>query len=238
MAVEHHILVIEDDPAIGQLLATQLAGPGTAVEVQIDGAAGLRRAAMARWDLYIVDRMLPDIDGVTVCRNLRARDVATPVIFLTARDTEADRIEGLDAGADDYIGKPFGMAEMRARVRAQLRRSSARGTDANRDEDNAPLELGDIRVDPRVRMAWREAKPVGLTERECRLLHHLMRHRDRAWTRELLLNRIWGPGYDGYAHTVNSHINRLRAKIEPDPAHPRFILTTWGTGYRFCASSD
>jgi DNA-binding response OmpR family regulator len=127
---------------------------------------------------------------------------------------------------------------MRARVRAQLRRGAAPGADSSRDVDNEPLECGDIRVDPRVRMAWRAAQPVALTEREFCLLHHLMRHRDRAWTREQLLNRIWGPGYDGYAHTVNSHINRLRAKIEPDPAHPRFILTTWGTGYRFCANID
>lgn len=234
--MDHQILVIEDDPAIGQLLATRLSGPGTAVEVQRDAAEGLRRAAMKRWDLYIVDRMLPDIDGVTVCRTLRQRDTATPVIFLTARDSEADRIEGLDAGADDYIGKPFAMAEVQARVRAQLRRGARPGSEAGRDKDNEPLELGDIRVDPRVRMAWRADRPVPLTERECRLLHHLMRYQDRAWSREQLLDRIWGPGYDGYAHTVNSHINRLRAKIEPDPARPRFILTTWGTGYRFSAT--
>ncbi|MCC6633357.1 MAG: response regulator transcription factor [Gammaproteobacteria bacterium] len=238
ITVDHHILVIEDDPAIGQLLSAQLTGPGTVVEVQRDGLEGLRRAAMGRWNLYIVDRMLPDTDGVTLCRALRLRDAATPVIFLTARDTETDRIEGLDAGADDYIGKPFGMAEVQARVRAQLRRGARPGPDPDQDGQDEPLEIGGIRIDPRVRMAWLAARPVALTDRECRLLHHLMRHRDRAWSREQLLNRIWGPGYDGYAHTVNSHINRLRAKIEPDPARPRFILTTWGTGYRFCAASE
>ena len=236
--MDHHILVIEDDPAIGQLLSAQLTGPGTVVEVQRDGQEGLRRAAMGRWNLYIVDRMLPDTDGVTLCRALRLRDAATPVIFLTARDTETDRIEGLDAGADDYIGKPFGMAEVQARVRAQLRRGARFGPDPDQDGQDEPLEIGEIRVDPRVRMAWLAARPVALTERECRLLHYLMRHRDRAWSREQLLNRIWGPGYDGYAHTVNSHINRLRAKIELDPARPRFILTTWGTGYRFRTASE
>lgn len=220
---------------IGRLLATQLAGTCTTVEIQRDGAGGLRRAAMDRWDLFIVDRMLPDIDGVTICRTLRSRNVVTPVIFLTARDAETDRIEGLDSGADDYIGKPFSMAEVQARVRAQLRRGAALGIGAVGIPDGEQLEIGDIRVDLRVRMAWRDGRPVALTEKEFHLLHHLMRHRDRAWTRDQLLNCIWGPGYDGYAHTVNSHINRLRAKIEPDPAHPRFILTTWGTGYRFCS---
>jgi two-component system OmpR family response regulator len=236
--MKHRILVIEDDPAIGPLLALQLSEPGVDVELQCDGAAGLRRAAAMAWDLYIVDRMLPDIDGLTVCRNLRARGGKTPVIFLTARDTDADRIEGLDAGADDYIGKPFGIGELKARVRAQLRRSEllGRGTQGQTDDD--PLEAGGVQIDPRARLVTRSGTPVNLTEREFQLLRHLMLHRERAWTRDQLLDRVWGPGYEGYAHTVNSHINRLRAKLEPDPARPRLIVTVWGTGYRFHACAD
>jgi DNA-binding response OmpR family regulator len=235
--MEHRILVIEDDAAIGRLLAAQLAGPRVTVELQSQGAAGLRRAAMLRWDLYIVDRMLPDMDGVSVCRNLRARHAATPVIFLTARDTEADRIAGLDAGADDYIGKPFRVEELKARVRAQLRRPAQAGATVARLPDDEPLEVAGLCIDPRARLVARDGEPVQLTEREFRLLHHLVRHRERAWTREQLLDRVWGPGYEGYAHTVNSHINRLRAKLEPDPSHPHFIVTVWGKGYRFAASA-
>lgn len=233
--MEHRILVIEDDPAIGELLARQLAEPGVQVELQRDGTDGLRRAATRRWDLFIVDRMLPGIDGVTLCRRLRQHDIATPVIFLTARDAEADRVEGLDAGADDYIGKPFGIAELKARVRAQLRRSANPAFAQHADDAGEPVQCGSVIADPRCRQVTRGAELIPVTSREFRLLHHLMLHSHRAWTREQLLDRVWGPGYEGFAHTVNSHINRLRAKLEPDPAHPRYVVTVWGTGYRFCA---
>ncbi|MEO6080000.1 MAG: response regulator transcription factor [Steroidobacteraceae bacterium] len=227
------ILIIEDDPAIGKLLATQLLLSGIEVEVQRDGATGLRRAAAATWDLYIVDRMLPDMDGVALCRRLRANRIAAPVIFLTARDSELDRIAGLDAGADDYIGKPFSLAEVQARVRAQLRRGGGGGQDAAPDSSSEIVEVAGLCVDPLLRQVRYGGTRISLTEREFQLLHHLIQHRKRAWTREQLLHRIWGPGYEGYAHTVNSHINRLRAKLEPDPAHPQFILTVRGRGYCF-----
>lgn len=231
--MRQRILVVEDDLAIGGLLTRHLSGPGIEVGLQHDGASGLRSAASGRWNLFIVDRMLPDMDGIRFCRDLRARGTATPVIFLTARDAETDRIEGLDAGADDYLGKPFRIGELKARVRSQLRRALLLGTAATADASELPLEIGSVRLEPGSRCAYRGSESLDLTGREFQLLSFLMRHRDRAWTREQILDRVWGPGYEGYAHTVNSHINRLRAKLEPDPATPRMILTVWGAGYRF-----
>jgi two-component system OmpR family response regulator len=232
------ILVIEDDPSIGALLAAQLSAPGVEVRLERDGEHGLACAAPGKWALYIVDRMLPGIDGIRVCRRLRAMGMATPIILLTAKDSEQDRVDGLDAGADDYIAKPFSMRELQARVRAQLRRPFTAGLTGDTASAYAPpLRVGTLRVDPGSRAVERDGQPLALTAKEFQLLYHLMCHTDRAWSREQLLNRIWGPGYDGYAHTVNSHINRLRAKLEVDPAHPQWIVTVWGTGYRFATES-
>ena len=230
------ILVIEDDPSIGTLLAAQLSGPGVEVRLERDGEHGMACEPPGAWALYIVDRMLPGMDGIRVCRRIRAMGLTTPIILLTAKDSEQDRVNGLDAGADDYIGKPFSMRELQARVRAQLRRPLTEGDLADTAlARDPPLRIGKLHVDPRSRSVERDGQPLALTAKEFQLLYHLMRHTERAWSREQLLNRIWGPGYDGFAHTVNSHINRLRAKLEVDPAHPQWIVTVWGTGYRFAA---
>jgi DNA-binding response OmpR family regulator len=226
--------VIEDDPDIGNLLASSLVGPGIEVRLERDSQGGLGQAARGVWDLYIIDRMLAGVDGIGICRHIRARDQAAAVIFLTARDSEIDRVEGLDAGADDYVAKPFSIDELQARVRAQLRRRRGSGT-AGAVSDEQCIRIGSLQVDGRSRAAELRGQSLALTGREFQLLHFFMRHPDRAWTREQLLQKIWGPGFDGFAHTVNSHINRLRAKLEPDPANPTLIVTVWGAGYRLVA---
>ena len=241
--MDHHILVIEDDPAIGQLLSAQLAGPGTVVEVQRDGLEGLRRAAMGRWNLYIVDRMLPDTDGLALCRALRHRDAATPVIFLTARDTETDRIEGLDAGADDYIGKPFDPRELRARVKSVLRRMQAgSAAEARSQAAAAPATGGNPR---RVPMAGgtldveshqlfdRDGREVAITTMEFDLLRVFAAHPNQVLSRDRLLtltrNREWEP----FDRSIDIRIARLRRKIEADPENPQAIRTVRGVGYMY-----
>jgi DNA-binding response OmpR family regulator len=230
------ILVIEDDPATGSLLSDLLAGSSTEVELHRHGANGLQRALSGHWHLFVIDWKLPHIDGLEICRSIRLRDRTTPMILLTAKDTEADRVAGLDAGADDYIAKPFRLAELKARVRAQLRRST-HGVDRAPDNLSA-LRIGSVLVDPATRRVQRHGVELSLTAREFQLLYFLMQHAHRAWTREQLLLKLWGPEFDGYSHTVNSHINRLRLKIEAEPSCPRLITTVWGEGYRFAAESE
>jgi DNA-binding response OmpR family regulator len=226
------ILVIEDDTDIGTLVATNLRNEQTEVQVERHGTAGLRLAASRRWDLLIVDWMLPGTNGLTICRTLRAAAQSTAIILLTARDSEQDRVNGLDAGADDYISKPFGIAELQARVRAQLRRNLRLDGAERRTPDSPGVLLGALHLDARARTARLRGRALALTLREFDLLLFLACNPNVAYSREQLLQKVWGPGFDGYAHTVNSHINRLRAKLEVDPHQAPLIATVWGKGYR------
>jgi DNA-binding response OmpR family regulator len=227
-----NILVIEDDPDLGALICGNLRDARTEVKVERHGTVGLRLAASRRWDLLIVDWMLPGTNGLKICRTLRAAADTASIILLTARDSEQDRVEGLDAGADDYLSKPFGIAELKARVRAQLRRSARGGDSGFAQPEPAEVQVGSLHLDARTRVARLQGRDLCLTSREFELLLFLARNPSVAHSRDQLLQKIWGPGFDGYAHTVNSHINRLRGKLEVDPSRPPLIATVWGKGYR------
>ena len=179
--------------------------------------------------------MLPGIDGLEVCQRVRRQSDYTPILMLTAKSSELDRVLGLEVGADDYLTKPFSIRELVARVKAIFRRVDALA--APDDEDRA-IVVGDLEIDPARRRATLGSRPLQLTAKEFDLLFHFARNPGRVYSRSELLDRVWGYGHGGYEHTVNSHINRLRAKIEEDPAHPRFVLTVWGVGYKFFDPND
>ena len=224
------LLLVEDDPAIADTLRLHLAQAGLRLQHAADGAQA--RAAFARggWSAVLLDLMLPDADGLDLCRELRQQHTTLPLIMLSARASETQRVLGLELGADDYLAKPFSMLELVARVRALLRRVERQAA--------APVESPEVRFGPFVldtlrRNLQRDGIGLPLTLREFDLLLFLLRHRGRTFARADLLQQVWGEGFDGYEHTVNSHINRLRAKIEDDPREPRRIVTVWGVGYRF-----
>jgi len=224
------VLVVEDDQDIARLVSLHLGDAGFEVRLAGDGTTGLADARARRPDLVVLDLMLPGTSGLDVCRALRAQPPHVPILMLTARSTEVDRVVGLEMGADDYLTKPFSVRELVARARALLRRVEALGA------GSAPaprVEVGGFVIDFERREVTVDGRAVTLTAREFDLLAHFARHPGRVFTRSHLLDHVWGYGHEGYDHTVNSHINRLRAKIERDPAHPRHIVTVWGVGYKF-----
>jgi len=226
------VLVVEDDGDIAHLLALHLRDLGCEVELAGDGEAGLARARSGRYDLVILDLMLPRIDGLELCRRLRAEGLGTLVLMLTARTAELDRVLGLELGADDYLTKPFSIHELVARVKALFRRSHAAAPPAAGAE---VIELPGLRIDRASRSVTCAGRELELTAREFDLLYHFASHPGRVFTRTQLLDQVWGLGHESYEHTVNSHINRLRAKVEPDPTRPRYVLTVRGVGYKFAA---
>jgi DNA-binding response OmpR family regulator len=241
------VLIVEDDRDIGCLLARHAGECGARASLEDDGLRGLQTAQRRAWDLIILDWRLPGLDGLSVCRRLRAAKHSYPILMLTARAAEADRIAGLDAGADDFVAKPFSVAELKARMRSQLRRAAIlRGlaappapsqTQTRATGDAVPVAArlveGAFTLDPMARRAMRHDRELDLTTREYELLQFLLRHPRQVYSRQQLLGAVWGAGYEGFDHTVNSHINRLRAKIEDDPAIPAHLVTLWGVGYRF-----
>ena len=228
--MNEHLLLVEDDDAIAGALRLHLEEAGYRLHRESDGNRAMVAIDRQRWDLVLLDLMLPGADGWDVCRHLRQRHADVPVIMLSARSAEAHRVLGLELGADDYLAKPFSMLELVARVRALLRRiEQLRSAPAQAAE----LRFGRFRLDIVRRELQRDDHSVSLTLREFDLLHFLVTHPGRAFSRGELLQRVWGAGFDGYEHTVNSHINRLRTKIESDPSDPRRIVTVWGVGYRF-----
>jgi two-component system OmpR family response regulator len=232
MDTRKRVLVVEDDHGIGEVLRLHLGDEGYAVEHAADGTRGL--ALLERsgpWDALILDLMLPGIDGLEICRRARAMARYTPIIITSARSSEVHRILGLEIGADDYLAKPFSVLELTARVRALLRRVDALAK-SSRIEAGA-IEHDGLRLDPLARDAAVDGRPLELTPREFDLLYFFARHPGQVFSRLDLLNHVWGYRHDGYEHTVNTHINRLRAKIEADPAVPRRIVTVWGHGYKF-----
>jgi len=226
------ILIIEDNRDLAYLLESHLQDLAFQVDVTFDGLAGLAKSASDNYDLIILDLMLPGLDGMEVCRRLRRRQSYVPILMLTAKSSEMDRVVGLEIGADDYVTKPFSIRELLARVKAILRRVEEL-TNGVKADIPAIIRAGDLTIDPAKRSTILEGMPVDLTAKEFDLLLHFARNPGKVYTRSQLLDQVWGYGHDGYEHTVNSHINRLRAKIEKDPAHPAYILTVWGVGYKF-----
>jgi DNA-binding response OmpR family regulator len=226
------VLIVEDNREIADLVALHLRDMELEVEVAYGGRVGLAEATTDGYDLVILDLSLPEVDGLEICRRLRARRDYTPILMLTARSGELDRVVGLEVGADDYLTKPFSIRELLARVKALFRRVDAIGEQA-REEGETHIEVGPVRIDVEKRAVTVADRGVELTAKEFDLLLQFARNPGRAYTRSELLDLVWGYGHDGYEHTVNTHINRLRAKIEDDPSKPRYVLTIWGVGYKF-----
>ena len=222
------ILVVDDEVTIGEVVGRYLERAGYATRVARDGRSALDAVEDERPDLMVLDLMLPGIDGLEVMRRVRERTRSrVAIILLTARSEESDRVVGLSLGADDYVVKPFSPAELVARVDAVLRRTDTTG------EHTPPLSFDGLTIDPAARTVQSDGRPVGLSQREFDLLLFLARHPGRAFSRSELMNHVWQYAFFTDASTVTVHVRRLRAKIERDPAKPRFIETVWGVGYRF-----
>ena len=231
------ILTIEDDKDIADLVELHLRDAGYEVRVARDGKTGLDQALSNSFDMIILDLMLPGIDGIEICRRVRAASVSIPILMLTAKSAEPDRVLGLEIGADDYLTKPFGIRELLARVKALFRRGEALKAEADLDTRRV-IGAGGLDIDREKRKVTLRGAAVSLTAKEFDLLVRFAQHPGRVYTRMELLDLVWGYGYEGYEHTVNSHINRLRAKIEEDPARPRYILSVRGVGYKFSELAD
>ncbi len=225
------VLVVEDNPDIAKLVSLHLKDLDCEVALAADGLRGLEEARAQRYDLIILDLMLPGMAGLEVCRRLRGETDYTPILMLTAKSSEVDRVVGLEIGADDYLTKPFSIGELIARVKAIFRRVDALGS--GRKEAPRRLNLGAMTIDVEKRTVTVAGRAVDLTAKEFDLLLQFAEHPGRVYSRQQLLDLVWGTGHMGYEHTVNSHINRLRGKIETDPAAPEYVLTVWGVGYKF-----
>lgn len=232
LVMDRTVLIVEDESNLAQLIRMHVEDLGCHTTSASDGASAIAAWDAGGIDLVILDLMLPDMDGLSVCRHVRASNAYVPILMLTARSSEADRVLGLDLGADDYLAKPFSVAELQARIKALFRRVNAL-SESNDSSHPTTLVYEDLVIDPARRKVEIAGHRVDLTVREFDLLHHFASHPGLVFTRAQLLDKVWGYTYEGYEHTVNTHINRLRAKIERDPAHPRYIQTVWGVGYRF-----
>jgi DNA-binding response OmpR family regulator len=234
--VRKRILVIEDEGDIAELIRLHLEDRGFSVAIARDGNTGLGKASMGSWDLVVLDLRLPGMDGLEICRRLRQDSNSVPILMLTSKSSELDRVLGLEIGADDYVTKPFSVLELIARVKAILRRAElARGSLATNNDE---VRAGCVNIDPSTRCATIRGEAVDLTAKEFDLLLHFATNPGRVFRRLELLDGVWGYGHEGYEHTVNSHINRLRAKIEEDPASPELIVTVWGVGYKMNIVTD
>ncbi len=228
--IRKNILVIEDDKTISDLLKIHLSDLNFNVSIAYDGTEGLHKALNESNDLIVLDLMLPGVDGIDICKEIRKNNLTTPILMLTAKSEEFDKVLGLEIGADDYLTKPFGIHEFIARVKAILRR--IRTLNDNLSEAKI-IKFAGLIIDVAKRKVTLNGERINLTRLEFNLLHLLASHPGKTYTREQLLNLLWGYQFSGYEHTVNSHINRLRRKIEPELSNPKYILTTWGVGYRF-----
>lgn len=228
--VGYDVLVVEDEPDVAQLMRLHLQDLPARVAVTTDGESGLHEALSGAYELVVLDLRLPRLDGLEICRRLRMHGAAVPILVVSARGTESERTFGLELDADDYLPKPFAMAELLARARALLRRASIAATPTSPAQ---AVRVREVRIDPVRRRVHVQDREVVLTAKEFDLLHTLARDPGRVFGRAELLESVWQLRYEGYEHSVTCEINRLRAKIEPDPHNPRYILTVWGVGYKF-----
>ena len=231
-------LIVEDNREIAALVRLHLRDVQCEADIASDGRRGLALASSRRYDLVVLDLMLPEMDGLAVCREIRTLPGYVPILMLTAKSTELDRVLGLEMGADDYLVKPFSVRELQARVKALFRRVEALSSPADVTGADETIERGALRIETGKRRVSIDANEVTLTAREFDLLLHFARHPGQVFNRARLLDQVWGYNHEGYEHTVNSHINRLRAKIEQDPSNPEYILTVWGVGYKFSDRLD
>ena len=228
--MQRKILIVEDDPDIAHLVEFHLRDNGYATQLEHTGNHALARIEVESFDLIILDLMLPGIGGLDICRQLRSEADYVPILMLTARSAELDRVIGLEMGADDYLTKPFSVLELVARVKAIFRRLDALSP---KQEGRNVIQTGELCINLARHEVAVEGKPVTLTAKEFELLTFFAQNPGHVFTRSQLLDKVWGYGHEGYEHTVNSHINRLRTKIEPNPAKPKHILTVWSVGYKF-----
>ncbi|MCB0193704.1 MAG: response regulator transcription factor [Anaerolineae bacterium] len=230
MSNKPHVLVVDDEPNIREVVELYLQREGYEVEVAGDGAAALQAIERKTPDLIVLDLMLPAINGLQITRMLREGDYNVPIIMLTAKSDETDRINGLELGADDYVTKPFSPKELVARVKAVLRRVSNKATT---EAQAQPLTIGQITVNPKTRQVSVKDEEVVLTAKEFDLLWFFMNHPGQVFTRDQVLDHVWGYDFFGDSSTVTVHVRRLREKIEERPTKPEYILTVWGVGYKF-----
>jgi DNA-binding response OmpR family regulator len=228
----HKVLVVEDDPDISKLVKLHLEDIGCEVTQAFDGIVGLAEGEAKPYDLILLDLKLPGLDGLEVCKRLRGKGRYTPILMLTSKSSELDRVLGLEMGADDYLTKPFSVMELTARAKAIFRRVGMLGAPAEQEQTKT-LTARELTIDVDRHDVVVRGQPVDLTAKEFELLTWFASHPGRVYSRDQLLDHVWGYQHSGYDHTVNSHINRLRAKIERDPQNPEYILTVWGVGYKF-----
>ena len=228
------ILIVEDEDDIAELICLHLQDLGADITRAADGHEGLRLACAREWDLILLDIQLPGPSGLEICRKVRQNHNYVPILLLTSRSTELDRVLGLDIGADDYITKPFSVLELIARVKAVFRRIDATAPSPEPTAESQ-INIGQLSINERTREVRLADRALDLTAKEFSLLLHFARQPGRVFQRSELLDSVWGYGHDGYEHTVNSHINRLRAKMESDPKTPQCIVTVWGVGYKLDA---
>lgn len=226
------LLIIEDDENISTAIEEYFSRAGYAVNAAADGIAGIEAAVKIRPDVVVLDLMLPKMDGLAVCKELRQKSPQMPILMLTAKDDVVDKVLGLEMGADDYITKPFSLREVEARIKSVLRRVRAAAATGD-GKDETPIVRGNLRVDPVRREVTIAGRQVELTPKEFDLLRLFIANPGRVFPRKYLLEKIWDYSYEGYDRTIDSHINRLRAKIEENPDNPQLVLTVWGIGYKF-----
>ncbi len=231
-ATREKLLVVEDDPAILRMINDYFRHVGYDVITATDGEIGVHLALNDRPSVMILDLMLPKLDGLSVCRQVRERAPSLPIIMLTAKDDVVDKVLGLEMGADDYMTKPFSLRELEARLKTVLRRTRAKSIEAE-DSEQVLIVRGDLRIDPARREVTVGGRVVDLTPKEFELLSLFAAHPGRVYSRKYLLENIWDYTYSGYDRTIDSHINRLRAKIEENPDQPKMVMTVWGVGYKF-----
>lgn len=232
------VLIVEDDPSIAQLLVLHLRDLGYEPEVAVDGIKGAERGSADRYALIILDLMLPGLDGNEVLKRIRQHDKQVPILMLTLKSELIDKVLSLELGADDYMTKPFSVPELVARVKALVRRSQPVDATQEIPQLQEELRFDSLVIDSYRRKVTLDGRALDLTPKQFDLLVFLAQSPGRPYNRSQLLNSVWGYEHSGYEHTVDTHINRLRAQIEPDPAKPKFILTVWGVGYRFAEISE
>ena len=236
MMTDKNIILIEDNRDISRLVKLHLNDIGMVVDVCFDGVEGWNKIRQQSYDLVILDIMLPGMDGLEILKNMRQQLKSyTPILMLTSRSSELDRVLGLELGADDYLTKPFSLMELVARVKALLRRQDAMSMVKPQQHK---VSFNGLSIDPKSREVLKHQSKLELTAKEFDLLLYFAHHPGQVFNRSQLLDKVWGYGHDGYEHTVNSHINRLRSKLETNPSSPTFIKTIWGVGYQFNALSE